>query len=499
MRRPTELRLRHAFADILHAVVATTALTACGGSAADVNGGASSSSGGGSSSGSSSGYVQTEFTSLCGADANKTLLQGMNPSPAVDGAKQRYEQAFPILTSQYGQGGVVKTDDGNDAWSANDGEKVGALCSKASDPSACEAKVAGYRVLPPDRDACVAEYANGSGYGPTSLTCAASYILFTRGDEIGVARNKGEIAGLLGTVDTLTEALYFATAASYEKSCNAGIDSKLPESQWRQTSDGGWDFQLITSQCGQNIYAVTIHVDASGNVSELSRTDTGQSQGCAIAGRRPDGLSLAMMRSTGGDMIGEHFAAMAALEAASVVAFRRLRRDLERLGAPRELLDRMRVAARDEIRHARATARLAKKFGVTPRKPEIAPHEERSALEIARENAREGCVRETFGALVAHLQKTRASDADVRDTMNAIADEETEHAALSWDIAAWLESTLTAEERNLLALERRAAFALLATELAADVDPRVCAATGVPSSREALEMLSRLEPHLIAA
>src|SRR5512144_1616603 len=99
MRRPTELRLRHAFADILHAVVATTALTACGGSSADVNGAGSSS--GGSSGGSSSGHVQTEFTSLCGEDANKSLLQGMSPSPAVDGAKQRYEQAFPILTSQY--------------------------------------------------------------------------------------------------------------------------------------------------------------------------------------------------------------------------------------------------------------------------------------------------------------------------------------------------------------------------------------------------------------
>src|SRR5258706_14235870 len=103
MRRPTELRLRHAFADILHAVVATTAITACSGSSGDVSGGGSSS---GASGASSSGHVETQFTSLCGDEGNKTLLQGMSASPAVDGAEQRYEQAFPILTSQYGQGGV---------------------------------------------------------------------------------------------------------------------------------------------------------------------------------------------------------------------------------------------------------------------------------------------------------------------------------------------------------------------------------------------------------
>ena len=132
---------------------------------------------------------------------------------------------------------------------------------------------------------------------------------------------------------------------------------------------------------------------------------------------------------------------MASLEAASVTAFRRLHRQLEAFGAPRELLARVRKAAKDEIRHARTTGALARKYGATPRAPRIAPTSESPSLfAVALENAREGCVRETYGALVAHLQTTRAADPEVRACMAVIADEETEHAALSWDVAAWLES-----------------------------------------------------------
>ena len=191
---------------------------------------------------------------------------------------------------------------------------------------------------------------------------------------------------------------------------------------------------------------------------------------------------------------------MATLEAASVTAFRRLHRQLAAYGAPRELLARIRTAARDEIRHARATTALARKYGVTPAAPHIdAEGAAPSLLAIAIENAREGCVRETYGALVAQRQMKRAEDDDVREVMIAIADEETEHAALSWDIAAWIGTQLAETDRARLVAERREAFTMLAIELTSGVDADVQKVSGVPNSREALRMLEGLGPMMLAA
>ena len=83
--------------------------------------------------------------------------------------------------------------------------------------------------------------------------------------------------------------------------------------------------------------------------------------------------------------------------------------------------------------------------------------------------------------------------------MAAIADEETEHAALSWDVAAWIEAQLSDAERTQLAAERRDAFDTLAKDLAAHVDPRVAHASGIPSASDALRLLEALEPTLLAA
>jgi hypothetical protein len=56
----------------------------------------------------------------------------------------------------------------------------------------------------------------------------------------------------------------------------------------------------------------------------------------------------------------------------------------------------------------------------------------RSLEEMALENVVEGCVRETFGAVVAMIQAERAGDARVRRAMRRIARDETRHAELSW-------------------------------------------------------------------
>jgi len=58
-------------------------------------------------------------------------------------------------------------------------------------------------------------------------------------------------------------------------------------------------------------------------------------------------------------------------------------------------------------------------------------------VDVALENAVEGCVRETYGALIATRQAEAASDPVVRRAMRKIAADETAHAALSWDVASF--------------------------------------------------------------
>ena len=153
-----------------------------------------------------------------------------------------------------------------------------------------------------------------------------------------------------------------------------------------------------------------------------------------VAGRRPAGLIATSTTAT--SALGGWLAKTAYLEAASVHAFRRLARELTAHGAPIGLVEGCTSAIADELRHARAVGRLARRFGGRYRKPRVAKMEDRSLAEIARENAVEGCVRETFAALVATWQSKHALP-EIAEVFATIAADETRHAALSWSIAAW--------------------------------------------------------------
>jgi hypothetical protein len=146
----------------------------------------------------------------------------------------------------------------------------------------------------------------------------------------------------------------------------------------------------------------------------------------------------------------ERLANMAYLEAVSVHAFERLERELEAHGAPRSLLLEAQRARRDEERHTAMTALLARHRGALPRMPEPprTPERERSLLEIAVENAVEGCVRETYGAAQGLIEATASDDATMRRVMRSIAADECRHAELAWAVHAWAMPRLTLEERR---------------------------------------------------
>ena len=192
--------------------------------------------------------------------------------------------------------------------------------------------------------------------------------------------------------------------------------------------------------------------------------------GYQCLGRRTDGI--ADPSPCDGARLGEVFAGRAYLEEVSVHAFARLERELAAHGAPVGLRREARRARRDEIRHTGMMARLARRFGGAPRSPEparVTPA--RSLVAIAVENAVEGCVRETYGAVVGLMEARASSDETVRRAMERIGADECRHAELSWAVAAWLTPKLTAGERA----EVEGAVRQAVADLARDGDARVVA------------------------
>lgn len=122
-------------------------------------------------------------------------------------------------------------------------------------------------------------------------------------------------------------------------------------------------------------------------------------------------------------------------EAAAAIAFDRLAGELERHGAPVDIVRDARLAAADERRHAALFARAA---GLEEDAPLAVPaFGERALGELLLENAEEGCANETYSAILATHQASRAPTEELRTLFAAIASDEQRHAELSHRIHAW--------------------------------------------------------------
>ncbi len=247
-------------------------------------------------------------------------------------------------------------------------------------------------------------------------------------------------------------------------------------------SDGGLpvlDQAECDRICGTNTISCSYaSTDASGAVVVSCRSPIS----CG-AGRRPDGFRAASVQ--GLDPVGAWLATVADLEAASVDAFRALDGDLARLGAPSRLRRRARAAAADEVRHAATMRGLARRRGASAgRRPKMVPARERAAVEVAIENAVEGCVRETFAAFVATVQAEHATDPAVRAAMRRIARDETRHAALAHAVDAWLHGVLGASERAAVERARQEAIARLEDEAPIALGDVAREALGIPEAAE---------------
>jgi len=213
-------------------------------------------------------------------------------------------------------------------------------------------------------------------------------------------------------------------------------------------------------------------------------------QPSAHCGRRFAGLRG--RAHTGATALGAFFAGTAYLEEASITAFEILAKELSTHGAPRALVAEAKRSAEDERRHTRAMTALAKRHGGKTRAVAKQRTSRRPLSAMLRENAVEGCVRETYGALVATFQATNATCPKTRAAMKKIARDETRHAVLAWKIDAWANENATAKERDDISRARKQAVRKLAKELAAPLHSSLTSEAGMPTPAQAHSLLTQL-------
>jgi hypothetical protein len=201
-------------------------------------------------------------------------------------------------------------------------------------------------------------------------------------------------------------------------------------------------------------------------------------------------------RRSSGDALASHLRDSVWLEAASVDAFATLARELDAHGAPAALSRAARAAAKDEERHTRTTIAIAGRHGVKTR-ARFAKDRRRARplVDVAIENAVEGCVHETFGAALALFQSERAPDARDRAALRAIARDEVRHAGLAAKIDAWIGARLSPEERARVESARKGAARSLARGARLPRPPAL-AALGMPNARESSAIASSLDAAL---
>jgi hypothetical protein len=215
-----------------------------------------------------------------------------------------------------------------------------------------------------------------------------------------------------------------------------------------------------------------------------------------VGGRCPEGLAPSVPRGAA-DPLGAWLAANAHLEAASIDAFEILATELGAHRAPPAFIQAARAAIADERRHADTVGRLATSRGAAPPAVQVSRGPVRNLETIARENAVEGCVRETYAALLAFRQALAATDPAIRRAMGGIARDEARHAALAWAVDGWSQPLLAPAARRRVREARHEAIEALVNAPLAGLSPEDRARAGLPDDDDAVRMAGELGARLV--
>ncbi len=408
----------------------------------------------------------SQFTEDLCNEAGLQILDAIEPTAAVD-----YVELRDALNYDWGEG---------EMWeSVNVLDSSGQPCAGASDPAACQAA---FEALSP-----ASAFILGGFEGQIHRTVA-----LTRGDDVQAIGARPELDAFLGEIDTAGDAALIATMEGHRLVCDSDNDAVLGSGGYRlHTTTGGG--------CGDgdDVEEHIIVVDANGGIETIKTVLIEKGDpGCAV-GRLPAGrCRRRIVRAA--HPVGAFLAEVAQLEAAAVPAFDQLVGDLRRHGAPARMVVAARRARADEVRHARVTRRLAARYGARVVAPRIEPTEHHDLEAVAADNLVEGCVRETFGALVAHLQARRAADPVLRRALGRIAIDETRHAALSWSLQEWARARMPSAARRRLARHGADAVHRLSQELTGAHPEAVYRLAGMPRPDDAKALFGQLHARLLA-
>ncbi|MDP3233372.1 MAG: ferritin-like domain-containing protein [Myxococcales bacterium] len=327
--------------------------------------------------------------------------------------------------------------------------------------------------------------------------CIGYQLATTEGDLVTLIDTPQAFRDFLGPIDAPQEAAWRVLTEGYDFQCFEGGPGKTGV----RAVDGGFEaVALQGSTCGRgtSLRQYLLRVGSDGTVTRVDEELLQVGDPNCVVGRRPEGL-IDARRTHARTPLARHFEATASLEAAAVQAFIVMERELLAHGAPSSLSLRARIAAEDERRHTHTMASLARRFGGRPVHPVMERRPLRSLDAMALENVVEGCVRETFGALLAQRQGLLASDDEVRSTHQTIAAEETTHASLSWDLHGWMNQTLGARSRRELVSASRRAVETLKHEFCTTPQRELADTAGLPSGDEAVAMIDGLDDALFRA
>jgi hypothetical protein len=170
-------------------------------------------------------------------------------------------------------------------------------------------------------------------------------------------------------------------------------------------------------------------------------------------------IDFSLSKAPSDHVLGNEWAADAALEHASVASFSRLALQLIALQAPAELLAKSLRASLDEIEHARsayaiASALLGHRVGPGELAAPTNIPTDRETLLV--ETVFDGCVGELAATYEAQALAKTSADARIRRHHAKVARDEMRHAELAFEILGWLLTDACAREANAHVLGRLA-------------------------------------------
>ena len=323
-------------------------------------------------------------------------------------------------------------------------------------------------------------------------------LVITQGDNIQVLQDESDVKSFLGDLDNPEKVFSWMHVRGVGISCQFENSAVISAEQGRSWNAVYTEMVQSCSPIVRERVRININV-SSWDIVETARAEIERLEGACV-GRKPPGILEFKPQEIrkNQNAVGSLLSRNAAFEAASVIAFEHLREELEFYDAPLSILKKIDAAIVDERRHAIQIAQLAHCYGQTADQFKVTKSVIRSLESIATDNMIEGCIGESWGALVGLHQAVTASDKSIAQVMQVIANEEIEHASLSWEIHAWLFPQLTSQEKERVVIAKQMALLELIKKAQQGTDQYVNQVMGLPEPKTATILAKKLVQSVMA-